>query len=158
MWAVEGTFLIISQTLRSLVLMVILLRNEISVNAVDVIYAAMPAYITLWPDLLGYLLTPLLEFQSSDQYTLPFAAQDIGMVHIMSYSLLCHDTQISSGHAYPNATGNTDTHNSQIEQTANMLILSLAHAQYTGNGTLLAQYVRSYYFFGLNSSLISKVL
>ena len=47
-------------------------------NAVDVIYAAMPGFITLWPDLIGYLLTPLLEFQSSPEYTLPYAAQDVG--------------------------------------------------------------------------------
>ena len=31
------------------------------VNAVDVIYAAMPIYVYLNPDILGYLLNPLLE-------------------------------------------------------------------------------------------------
>lgn len=47
-------------------------------NAPDVIYAAMPAYIYLWPDLLGLLLEPLLEYQESSMYTSPYAAQDIG--------------------------------------------------------------------------------
>ena len=48
-------------------------------SAVDVLYAAMPAYVYLWPDLLGFLLTPLLEFQSGSLYTNPYAAQDLGL-------------------------------------------------------------------------------
>ena len=91
-------------------------------NPVDVLYAAMPAYLYLWPDLLGYLLSPLLEYQESSQYTNPYAAQDIGP-------------------AYPNATGSFNPHNRKIEMTANMLIMALAHAQATGDGRLLGQYV-----------------
>lgn len=47
-------------------------------NAPDVIYAAMPAYIYFWPDLLRLLLKPLFEYQVSSAYTNAYAAQDIG--------------------------------------------------------------------------------
>lgn len=49
-----------------------------SVSSPDVLYAAMPVYIYLWPDLLSYLLSPLLEYQETPAYTNPYAAQDIG--------------------------------------------------------------------------------
>ena len=56
-------------------------------SAVDVVYAAMPAYIYLWPELLGYLLNPLLEYQSSANYNNPYASRDIGLSSvILSYS------------------------------------------------------------------------
>ena len=48
------------------------------VNAVDVIYAATPIYLYLNPDILGYLLKPLLEYQESLFYQSPFAASDLG--------------------------------------------------------------------------------
>lgn len=50
-----------------------------SVNPPDVLYAAMPAYIYLWPDLLGLLLGPLLDYQETPAYANPYAAQDIGL-------------------------------------------------------------------------------
>ncbi|OCB90969.1 DUF1793-domain-containing protein [Sanghuangporus baumii] len=91
------------------------------VNAVDVLYSAMPIYLYLNPDILGYLLSPLLEYQESPQYTNSYAAQDVGS-------------------RFPNATGNPNGHNQKIEHSANMLIMSLAHAQATGDGSLLAQH------------------
>ena len=48
------------------------------VNGVDVIYAATPIYLYLNPDILGYLLTPLLEYQESSFYQNPYAARDLG--------------------------------------------------------------------------------
>ncbi|KAI0088389.1 hypothetical protein BDY19DRAFT_195871 [Irpex rosettiformis] len=97
------------------------LTHPASVNPVDVMYAAMPAYLYLNPNILGYLLRPLLEFQDSAQYTNPYAAQNLGS-------------------SFPNATGNTKAHNQGIEQSANMLIMSLAHAQVSGDGSLLTQH------------------
>ncbi|KAI0684505.1 hypothetical protein BC835DRAFT_1523871 [Cytidiella melzeri] len=92
-----------------------------SVNPVDVMYAAMPAYLYLNPSILGYLLNPLLEYQDSSQYSNAFAAQNLG------------------GN-YPNATGNSKAHSQGIEQSANMLIMCLAHAQTTGDGSLLSNH------------------
>ena len=53
-----------------------------SVNGVDVIYAASPIYLYLNPEILGYLLRPLLEYQESHIYPNPYAAIDIGTVQI----------------------------------------------------------------------------
>ena len=47
----------------------------------------------------------------------------------------------SIGSSYPNATGNNLAHNMQIEQTADMIIIALAHAQTTGDGSLLQRHV-----------------
>ena len=44
----------------------------------DLIYSALPAFITLNPDLVKYLLVPLLEYQASGLYTLQYAMQDMG--------------------------------------------------------------------------------
>lgn len=100
----------------------------------------MPAYIYLWPDLLGHLLRPLLEYQESTQYTNAYAAEDLGTVHpipcLCMLTFLCR----YSGSAYPNATGNFNGHDTKIEQSANMLIMALAHAQASGDGSLLAQH------------------
>lgn len=49
-----------------------------SVNPVDVIYAAMPAYLYLNPRILGYLLNSLLDSQDSAPYPNPYAAPNIG--------------------------------------------------------------------------------
>lgn len=49
------------------------------VNPVDTLYTAFPFFVTVNPAWLGQLLEPLLEYQSSIQYELPYAALDIGM-------------------------------------------------------------------------------
>ena len=47
-------------------------------NAVDLIYATFLVYLYLNPEIIGYLLRPLLEYQESPLYPNPYAAQDIG--------------------------------------------------------------------------------
>ncbi|PAV15277.1 hypothetical protein PNOK_0903800 [Pyrrhoderma noxium] len=91
------------------------------INAVDVIYAAMPIYLYLNPDIIGYLLSPLLDAQSSSLYFNNYAAIDLGG-------------------PFPNATGNIRGHSEGIEQSANMIILTLAHAQASGNGDFIIKY------------------
>ena len=113
-----------------------------SVNTVDVLYAALPAFLYLNPEIAGYLLSPLLEYQDSPAYTQSYAAKNIGS-------------------SYPNATadGITTIHDYRIEgkvnflfqlmethygpaETANMLIMTLAYSQRSGNGTFLSKHVR----------------
>lgn len=53
-------------------------RTIASVNNVDVLYAAFPILLYLNPDIGGYLLAPLLEFQDSSAYKLPYAARNLG--------------------------------------------------------------------------------
>ncbi|KAH8111989.1 DUF1793-domain-containing protein [Phellopilus nigrolimitatus] len=91
------------------------------INSVDVIYAALPVFIYLNPAIVGYLLSPLLDYQSSTQYQNAYAAQGLGPF-------------------YPIASGDFQGHNQKIEESANMLIMSLAHAQFSGDGTLIGQH------------------
>ncbi|KAF9257546.1 hypothetical protein L218DRAFT_1080868 [Marasmius fiardii PR-910] len=57
------------------------------VNPVETIYAAFPAFLYMNSTWAQYLLEPLLQYQTSSQYTASYAAPDIGM-------------------SYPNAAGN----------------------------------------------------
>ncbi|KAF4567439.1 hypothetical protein EYR36_011059 [Pleurotus pulmonarius] len=96
-----------------------------SVNNVGALYAAFPAFLYLNPDIGGYLLSPLLELQESKTFTLPYAAKNIGS-------------------RFPNATGDgsSDFHTFGIDDTASMLIMTLAYAMASGNGTLIATHYR----------------
>ncbi|KAJ3791208.1 DUF1793-domain-containing protein [Lentinula aff. detonsa] len=91
------------------------------VNAVETLFATMPIYLYLNSSLLGIHLDSLLQYQSSG-YSNAYAAPDLGI-------------------SYPAATGDaSDTHSKGIEDTGNMLIMTLAHAQTSGDGTLIKDY------------------
>ncbi|PIL35943.1 hypothetical protein GSI_01603 [Ganoderma sinense ZZ0214-1] len=96
------------------------LGTDRRVNAVEHIFAAFPMYLYLNASLGGALLEPLLEVQVS-RTGQPYAAQDLGDV-------------------YPTATDPTVAPTQGVEQTGNMLIMELAHARISGNGTLLSRY------------------
>lgn len=54
-------------------------RNENRrTNPVEVLYASFPFFLYLNATWGGQLLTPLLEFQDSSQWTQPYAARDLG--------------------------------------------------------------------------------
>lgn len=74
-----------------------------SVNTVDVMYAAFPALLYLNPELGAGLLKPLLKYQDSSAYTLPYAAMNIG--ELTDLVIACVFSYLSSlGSSYPNAT------------------------------------------------------
>lgn len=54
-------------------------RSTFSVNTVDILYAAFPMFMYINPELGGYLLSPLFEYQDSEAYLLSYAAKNIGM-------------------------------------------------------------------------------
>ncbi|KAJ7194203.1 hypothetical protein GGX14DRAFT_378230 [Mycena pura] len=92
------------------------------VSPTEMIYAAMPALVYLNASIIGPLLEPLLQFQNSSQYGNPYAAPDLGG-------------------PYPAAPGNAGNNSVYgIENSGNMLILVLAHARTTGDGSLIAKY------------------
>ena len=66
--------------------------TSLRVNAVDVLYASMPIYIYLQPEILGLLLEPLLDAQENDLYTEPYAAIDLG-----SYLALYYPKRLTHG-------------------------------------------------------------
>ncbi|KAJ7142232.1 hypothetical protein C8R44DRAFT_974081 [Mycena epipterygia] len=92
------------------------------VNPTEAIYAAMPALLYLNASISGALLEPLLRFQNSSAYPNLYAAPDIGT-------------------SYPNAPGNTDNEAIYgVEDSGNMIILALAHARTSGDGSLIGKY------------------
>ncbi|KAH9063195.1 hypothetical protein EDB87DRAFT_1558516 [Lactarius vividus] len=91
------------------------------VNAVETLYSAFPAFMYIDPTLGRPLLEPLFQLQASPNYTIPYAAADLG-----------------SG--YPNVTISNSDHNQGVEQSGNMLIMTYAHARATGDGSLISRY------------------
>ncbi|KAJ6534104.1 hypothetical protein B0H19DRAFT_1185261 [Mycena capillaripes] len=96
--------------------------NSQRVNPVETIYAALPAFMYLNSSITGLLLEPLLEYQNSSAYTNAYAAPDLGS-------------------PYPAVPGNpVDNAIYGIENSGNMLILALAHARSSGDGSLIGRY------------------
>ncbi|KAM5534565.1 hypothetical protein V8D89_011769 [Ganoderma adspersum] len=96
------------------------LGTDRRVNPVEHLFASFPMYLYLNASICGALLEPLLELQVS-RTGVPYAAQDLGNV-------------------YPTATDPTVSPTQGVEQSGNMVIMELAHARISGNGTLLSQY------------------
>ncbi|KAK6977760.1 hypothetical protein R3P38DRAFT_3472295 [Favolaschia claudopus] len=96
--------------------------NSQRVNPVETIYAALPVLMYLNSSIIGLLLEPLLEYQSSSAYSNGYAAPDLGI-------------------PYPSVPGNPDNNDVYgVENSGNMLILVLAHAQSSGDGSLIGKY------------------
>ncbi|KAH9171799.1 hypothetical protein EDB89DRAFT_2175033, partial [Lactarius sanguifluus] len=91
------------------------------VNAVDTLYSAFPAFMFIDPTLGRPLLEPLFQLQASPNYTIGYAAADLGP-------------------SYPNATISNSNHDQGVEQTGNMLIMTYAHARASGDGNLISKY------------------
>jgi len=91
------------------------------VNPVEVLYAAFPMFLYFNASFGKALLAPLLEFQNSPLYTLPYAASDLGQ-------------------SYPVASGDNTSSLEGVEQSGNMLIMALAHARASGDGSLISQH------------------
>ncbi|PIL35873.1 hypothetical protein GSI_01533 [Ganoderma sinense ZZ0214-1] len=96
------------------------LGTDRRVNPVEHIYAAFPMFLYLNASIGGALLQPLLEAQNGLTSQV-YAAMDLGT-------------------AYPIASGSRAVLNEGVEQSGNMLVMALAHARISGNGTLLSQY------------------
>jgi hypothetical protein len=86
-------------------------------QTVDVIYPMHPILLDMNPHLLKLMLDPLFENQEANHYPRPEAMHD-------------------SGWHYPNATGHrvirkTDVEHMPVEESGNMIIMTLAYAQWT---------------------------
>lgn len=102
--------------------------NTRRANPVEVLYASFPFFLYLNSSYCGQLLLPLLEFQDSPLWTQPYAAQDLGI-------------------EYPQSLGGAGLHDQGVEQSGNMLIMALAHAQASGDQSLISRYVSQTYFW-----------
>ncbi|KAJ7347212.1 hypothetical protein DFH08DRAFT_1001911 [Mycena albidolilacea] len=96
--------------------------NSQRVNPTEAIYAALPASMYLDANITGALLEPLLEYQSSSSYGNSYAAPDLGT-------------------PFPSVPGNPDNNTVYgVENSGSMLILVLAHAKSSGDGSLIGKY------------------
>ncbi|KAJ7347211.1 hypothetical protein DFH08DRAFT_808969 [Mycena albidolilacea] len=96
--------------------------NSQRVNPTEAIYAALPAFMYLDANITGALLEPLLEYQGSSSYSNSYAAPDLGT-------------------PFPSVPGNPGNNVMYgVENSGNMLILVLAHAQSSGDGSLIGKY------------------
>ncbi|KAK7461365.1 hypothetical protein VKT23_008542 [Stygiomarasmius scandens] len=97
---------------------------DTTVNSVSTLYSSFPAFLYLNATWGGYLLDSLLEYQNSSAYTNAYAAEGLGF-------------------NYPKAPGdNSDTSQFGVEDTASMLMMVLAHARTSGDGTLIGKYYK----------------
>jgi hypothetical protein len=89
---------------------------------VDIIYPILPMFLYLCPEYIGWMIQPLLEYQSKGPL----------------YESCAHDL----GSHYPYATGPSDGSDSHmpVEESGNILIIALAHAQARGDLSLLQKY------------------
>ena len=83
-----------------------------NVQTVDVLFPAMPAFLYTNPELVRYLLEPMIDYAASGQWPELYSPHDLGQL-------------------YPNASGHDDGggENMPVEETANMLIMADAYMQ-----------------------------
>jgi Domain of unknown function (DUF4965)/Domain of unknown function (DUF1793) len=99
------------------------ISSDGNMNTVDVILPAHPAYIYTNATILKYLLEPLLINQQSGLYPNTYSMHDIGS-------------------SYPNATGYPEGNDEAmpLEESGNMLVMSLIYYAVTKNVTFLESY------------------
>jgi len=98
-----------------------------NVSTVDLLYPSMPAYLYTNPELVRYLIAPVIYYSESGQWPAQYAPHDLGAT-------------------YPNATGHNDGggENMPVEETANMLIMADAYMQRVSK-TEAATYANAHY-------------
>ncbi len=84
-----------------------------NVSTVDILYPSMPAFLYTNPELVRYMLEPVIYYSESGLWPALYAPHDLGTT-------------------YPNASGHNDGggENMPVEETANMLIMADAYMQH----------------------------
>ncbi|KAF8883859.1 hypothetical protein BD779DRAFT_1626150 [Infundibulicybe gibba] len=93
------------------------------VNPTELMFAAFPAFLYLNASWAGFLLRPSLHQQAATP-TSAYASPDLGS-------------------SYPSALGNNSIASAEalaIESSGNMIIMALAHAKASGDGSLISRY------------------
>ena len=100
------------------------ISSDGNINTVDVIYPAMPFFLYANPELLKYMLEPLIQTQENGFYPFAFSMHDMGS-------------------NFPNASGHQDGREEwmPVEESGNMIIMAYAYYMFTGN----ADYLEAHY-------------
>ena len=103
------------------------ISSDDNVQTVDVMYPSMPAFLYTNPELVRYMIQPIIAYAESGQWPEMFAPHDIGST-------------------YPNGGGHNDGggENMPVEETANMLIMADAYMRHTTPANAAA-YARQHY-------------
>ncbi|KAG7090517.1 hypothetical protein E1B28_009628 [Marasmius oreades] len=96
------------------------------VNPVETLYAAFPAFLYINSTWGRYLLEPLLQYETSTQYTASYASPDIGSFF-----------PIAAGQPNPSSLRS-------IDDSSAMLIMAWAQARFSGDQTLLNRYYSTF--------------
>ena len=98
-----------------------------NIQTVHILYPAMPAFLYMNPELVRYMIEPVIDYASSGQWPELFSPHDLGQTH-------------------PNASGHNDGggENMPVEETANMLIMADAYMQRV-SATEAAAYANAHY-------------
>ncbi|KAJ7145357.1 hypothetical protein C8R43DRAFT_1130032 [Mycena crocata] len=99
------------------------ISSSANVNTVDVIFPTWPLYLYTNPELGKFVLEPLFRYQATGLYPHKSSLHDVGA-------------------GYPRAIGHNDGLDEPmpVEESGNMLIMSLSYAQKTGDNSHLARY------------------
>ena len=103
------------------------ISSDDNVQTVDVLFPSSPVFLYTNPELLRYLLEPVIHYAESGQWPQLFSPHDLGAT-------------------YPNATGHNDGggENMPVEETANMLIMADAYMQHVSSAEA-ATYANAHY-------------
>ena len=98
-----------------------------NVQTVDVLFPSSPVFLYMNPELLRYLIEPVIDYASSGLWPALYSPHDLGAT-------------------YPNATGHNDGggENMPVEETANMLIMADGYMQHVSSGEA-ATYANAHY-------------
>ncbi|TFK97850.1 hypothetical protein BDV98DRAFT_607320 [Pterulicium gracile] len=92
-----------------------------TVSPVEEVYAAYPAFLYLNTSLAGRLLEPLLQNQRDSSPGSDYAAPNLGI-------------------SYPVVAGSVGSNQEGVENSASIIIMALAHAKFSGDGSMLSKY------------------
>lgn len=95
------------------------ISSDGDIQTVDVIFPSMPIFLYLNPELVRLLIDPIFVYTEAGNFGNDYALHDLGY--------------------YPNAT-QAGTEVQQVEESGNMVIMTLAMAQRTGNTSYLTQH------------------
>ena len=103
------------------------ISSDDNVQTVDVLYPSIPAFLYTNPELVRYLLEPIIDYVESGQWPKQFSPHDLGQT-------------------FPNASGHNDGggENMPVEETANMLIMADAYMQRVSSAEA-ATYANAHY-------------